>query len=275
MSHDVAIDISAITKRFGDRTIFSEVSVEVHRSEVVAIIGPSGSGKSTLIRCINQVTPFEQGRIDVLGHALYGTEEPDQPKPSRKTLHAIRKDVGMVFQGFNLFPHLTVRENITLAPRKVLGMSAADADAKAAELLDTVGLSHRIDALPKNMSGGEQQRAAICRALAMGPKVMLFDEPTSALDPELVGDVLDVIKRLVTEGMTTVLVTHEIEFAREVADTIIVMADGRVAEMGSADQVLRQPKSERAQAFLRRVLRYHDPSGALPESPTGQWDDSK
>lgn len=268
MSPEVVIDISSVTKRFGDRTIFSDVSFQVRRGEVVAIIGPSGTGKSTLIRCINQVTPFEGGRIDVLGHTLHGTEEPGKPKPSRKTLHDIRKDVGMVFQSFNLFPHLSVRDNITLAPRKVLGLSASEADARAVQLLETVGLSHRIDALPKNMSGGEQQRAAICRALAMGPKVMLFDEPTSALDPELVGDVLDSIKRLVTEGMTTILVTHEIEFAREVADTIIVMADGRIAEMGPAEQVLSRPQSERAQAFLRRVLRYHDPSIALDAPPT-------
>jgi ABC-type polar amino acid transport system ATPase subunit len=268
MSHDVAIDLSAVTKRFGERTIFEDVSLQVHRSEVVAIIGPSGTGKSTLIRCINQLTPFERGRVDVLGHVLHGTEERTGSRPSRKTLQAIRKDVGMVFQGFNLFPHLTVRENITLAPRKVLGLSAAEADATAVELLATVGLSHRIDALPKNMSGGEQQRAAICRALAMGPKVMLFDEPTSALDPELVGDVLDVIKGLVTKGMTTVLVTHEIEFAREVADTIVVMADGRIAEMGSAEQVLTRPTSERAKAFLRRVLRYHDPLSAEPPADT-------
>lgn len=256
MSSDVTIDISSVTKRYGDRAIFDDASLQVHRGEVVAIVGPSGAGKSTLIRCVNLLTPFERGTIDVNGHILRGTEEADWKRPSRKTLHEVRKDAGMVFQSFNLFPHLSVRDNITLAPRNILGTSKADAERKAGELLEMVGLLKRADAHPNSLSGGEQQRAAICRALAMEPKVMLFDEPTSALDPELVGDVLDAIKRLVEQGMTTVLVTHEIEFAREVADTVVVMADARIIETGPAEQVLTRPQSERAQAFLRRVLRY-------------------
>lgn len=255
MSNDVTVEVSHLTKRFGDRTIFEDVSLEVHRGEVVAIIGPSGAGKSTLIRCINALTPFEHGTITVLGHELHGTQE-GRGRARRDVLKEIRTRAGMVFQTFNLFPHLSVVENITLAPIRVLGLSKREAERRAHELLASVGLTARAGAYPKRMSGGEQQRVAICRALAMQPSLMLFDEPTSMLDPELVGDVLDVIRQLADQGMTMVLVTHEMQFAREVADTVAVMADGCLCEVGDARQVLTSPRSSRVQAFLTRVLQH-------------------
>ena len=267
MSNDVICDIRSITKRFGERVIFSDVSLTVRRSEVVAIVGPSGAGKSTMIRCVNHLTPFERGAISVLGHELNGTEE-EGPKPSRSELRQLRTEVGMVFQTFNLFPHLSVLDNVSLAPVRVLGLSKDEARARARKLLDDVGLSHRVDAYPKRLSGGEQQRVAICRALAMRPNVMLFDEPTSMLDPELVGEVLQTIQRLAGEGMTMILVTHEMMFAKEVADTVVIMADNAIAEMGPAKQVLENPQTERARNFLARVLR-NAPPADIPQAVVG------
>ncbi|MTD54267.1 amino acid ABC transporter ATP-binding protein [Amycolatopsis pithecellobii] len=258
MSSDIAIDIRGVTKRFADRTIFHNLSLQVRSGEVVAIIGPSGTGKSTLIRCINQLTPFEAGSIHVLDHELTGSSRPSRVPISRRSAQRrLRAEVGMVFQTFNLFPHLTVLDNITLAPMRVLRLSPDQARARADALLDKVGLTARANAYPRRLSGGEQQRVAIARALAMEPKIMLFDEPTSMLDPELVGEVLDTIGSLAHTGMTIMLVTHEIEFAREVADTVAVMADGQLAEIGPAAQVLTSPRSERSRSFLSRVLRYH------------------
>ncbi len=275
MSSDVTVDIRHVTKRFGDRTIFEDISLQVHRGEVVAIIGPSGAGKSTLIRCVNALTSFERGSIMVLGHQLHGTEE-GKGRARRDVLKEIRAHTGMVFQSFNLFPHLNVVENITLAPVRVLGLSKKEAEKRARDLLASVGLTARADAYPKQLSGGEQQRVAICRAVAMHPTLMLFDEPTSALDPELVGDVLDVIRQLATQGMTMVLVTHEMLFAREVADTVVVMADGCICEMGDARQVLTAPASPRVRTFLTRVLQHTvgaspvDGGGpGLPDPSTG------
>lgn len=269
---EVVVDIRGVEKRFGDHVVFSGVDLSVHKSEVVAIVGPSGTGKSTLIRCINHLNTFERGTISVLGHEVHGTDEPGHPRPSRRTLQEIRAEVGMVFQTFNLFPHLSVLDNVTLAPIRVLGLSKDEARARARKLLDDVGLSHRVDAFPKRLSGGEQQRVAICRALAMRPNVMLFDEPTSMLDPELVGEVLQTIQRLAREGMTMLLVTHEMAFARDVADTAVVMADGRIAEMGPAKEVLTSPQSERAKTFLQRVLRPTEvptePAASPPAPPT-------
>lgn len=270
MSSDVTVDISHVTKRFGHRTIFEDVSLQVHRGEVVAIIGPSGAGKSTLIRCVNALTPFERGAITVLGHQLHGTDE-RRGRARREVLKEIRTHTGMVFQTFNLFPHLTVVENITLAPVRVLGLSKSEAERRARDLLASMGLTARADAYPKRMSGGEQQRVAICRALAMQPALMLFDEPTSMLDPELVGDVLDAIRQLAGQGLTMVLVTHEMLFAREVADTVAVMADGSLVEVGDARQVLTAPRSPRVRTFLNRVLQ-HTAGGpalesALPAAP--------
>lgn len=259
MSNTIAVDIKGLTKRFGERVIFRDISLKVERSEVVAIIGPSGVGKSTFIRCINYLHPFDEGRIDVLGHEVLGSRE--GPPPSRQELREIRTRVGMVFQTFNLFQHLTVLDNITIAPIEVKGTPKADAEARAMELLKRMGLVERARVYPRRLSGGESQRVAICRALAMDPELMLFDEPTSMLDPELVGDVLAAIKELATQGMTMILVTHEMQFAREVADTVVVMADQTIAEMGPAREVLENPQTERARAFLNRVLHPMDEAG--------------
>ncbi|MCL6633331.1 MAG: amino acid ABC transporter ATP-binding protein [Alicyclobacillus herbarius] len=246
------LEIRGLYKRFGAQPILRDIHLDVSPGEVVAIIGPSGAGKSTLLRCVNYLQPFERGTIHVLGHVLHGTES-GKP-PSHKQLTEIRSKVGMVFQRFNLFPHLTALENIILAPMDVNGVSRADAEEEARRLLEVVGLADKADAYPRNLSGGQQQRVAICRALAMHPELMLFDEPTSALDPELVGDVLDVIRQLADDGMTMMLATHEMAFAREVADTVIVMADQQIIESGPARRVLTHPEHPRTQAFLRRVL---------------------
>lgn len=249
MSNEVVVSVQNVTKRFGERVIFDKVSLDVHKSEVVAIIGPSGAGKSTFIRCINHLHAFDSGSITVLGHELKGGVE-----PTRAELQLLNSKVGMVFQTFNLFPHLSVLDNIILAPMQVKKVSRQDASDHAMTLLKMVGLHHKAQSFPKRLSGGEQQRVAICRALAMEPELMLFDEPTSMLDPELVGEVLEFIQRLARGGMTMVLVTHEMMFAKEVADTVVIMADGGIAELGPARSVLESPRTERARSFLRRVL---------------------
>lgn len=267
MSSDAIIRLDHLTKSFGDRTIFEDVTLEVHESEVLAIVGPSGAGKSTLIRCVNHLTEFELGEVSICDQVIRGTDEPGRSKSRRARREAerrIRSQVGMVFQTFNLFPHLTVEHNITLAPTKVRGLSRDDARRRAHELLEAIGLSHRVDAYPQQLSGGERQRVAICRAMAMDPKILLLDEPTSMLDPELVGDVLSTIQGLAQSGMTMMLVTHEMAFARDVADTVIVMADGQIAEAGPAKEVLTNPQSERAKSFLARVL---PPSIAPEDAP--------
>lgn len=249
MSNEVVVSVQNITKRFGDRVVFQNVSLDVHKSEVVAVIGPSGAGKSTFIRCINHLHAFDEGQIEVLGHTLRGGIS-----PSRAELQKLNSEVGMVFQTFNLFPHLKVLDNIVLAPVEVKKMPRSQAVDRAMELLRMVGLEKRAHTFPKRLSGGEQQRVAICRALAMEPKLMLFDEPTSMLDPELVGDVLEFIQQLARDGMTMVLVTHEMMFAKDVADTVVIMADGGIIEQGPARNVLEKPRTERARSFLRRVL---------------------
>ncbi len=251
MSNDVVVSARNMTKRFGNTLVFKDVSLDVHKSEVVAIVGPSGAGKSTFIRCINRLHPFDEGTLELLGHRLTG----GKAKVPRAVLQDIHTRVGMVFQTFNLFPHLTVIENIMLAPMEVKKMPRAEARERAMALLEMVGLPHKRDIYPKRLSGGDQQRVAICRALAMEPEIMLFDEPTSMLDPELVGEVLGAIQRLAREGMTMLLVTHEMAFAKEVADTVVIMADHEIAEMGPACEVLESPKTERAQQFLSRVLK--------------------
>lgn len=249
MSNEVVVKVRGVTKRFGERIIFKDVSLDVHKSEVMAIIGPSGVGKSTFIRCINHLHSFDEGTIEVQGFRLVGGKS-----PSKTELQALHNSVGMVFQTFNLFPHLTVLDNIVLAPIHVKKQPRQEATERAMQLLNMVGLEQRATTFPKRLSGGEQQRVAICRALAMEPEVMLFDEPTSMLDPELVGDVLEFIQQLARSGMTMVLVTHEMLFAKEVADTVVVMGDHGVAEMGPARSILESPQTERAQTFLRRVL---------------------
>ncbi len=232
-------------KSFGKLQVLKGVSETIHSGEVVSVIGPSGGGKSTFLRCLNMLETPEKGQIFFEGVEITG-------KKVDIDLH--RQKMGMVFQHFNVFPHLSVKRNITLAPTLVKGMSAEDADRKAMELLERVGLSDKADVMPGKLSGGQKQRLAIVRALAMEPDVMLFDEPTSALDPEMVGEVLEVIKGLVETGMTSVIVTHEMGFAREVSDRVLFMAEGVIMESGEPDELFNHPKNPRLQDFLGKVL---------------------
>ena len=232
-------------KSFGDLRVLTGVNQTIHKGEVVSIIGPSGGGKSTFLRCLNLLEKPEQGQIFFNGAEITG---------KNVDIDKHRQKMGMVFQQFNVFPHLTVAENITLAPKLLRGMSDADANKLAKDLLTRVGLAEKFDEMPGNLSGGQKQRLAIVRAMAMEPEVMLFDEPTSALDPEMVGEVLDVIKGLVKSGMTCVIVTHEMGFAREVSDRVLFIADGNVLEEGTPDQFFTNPQHPRLQDFLRKVL---------------------
>jgi polar amino acid transport system ATP-binding protein len=244
-----------VRKRFGTVEVLKGISLQVDRGEVVVLLGPSGSGKSTFLRCINHLERVNGGRLTVegelVGYREHGGKLHELPE---KEVVRKRAEIGMVFQRFNLFPHKTALQNITEAPILVKGVKRKDAEARARELLERVGLGDRCDAYPTQLSGGQQQRVAIARALAMDPKLMLFDEPTSALDPELVGDVLDVMRDLAKAGMTMVVVTHEIGFAREVADRVVFMDDGVVVEAGPPSQVLDDPQHERTKAFLSKVL---------------------
>jgi polar amino acid transport system ATP-binding protein len=236
--------VEAVRKRFGDLEVLRGIDLSVDAGEVICIIGPSGSGKSTLLRCVNQLERVTAGRVVVDDIVM------SDPKCD---LNAARQHLGMVFQGFNLFSHLTVRRNLTLAPMDVKKLPQADAEALAVELLTRVGLVDKIDAYPRQLSGGQKQRVAIARALAMQPDVMLFDEPTSALDPEMVGEVLTVMRQLAADGMTMLVVTHEMGFAREVADRVIFMDDGVIVEQGRPSEIFGNPKEPRTQDFLRRV----------------------
>ncbi len=239
------IDVKHLSKSFGDHLVLDDISEHVSPGENVVIIGPSGSGKSTFLRCLNLLEQPTAGTI-----TFAGTEITD-PKVN---IDAMRRQMGMVFQHFNLFPNMTVRKNITLAPVQTKLMSQAEADAEADKLLARVGLADRADSYPSALSGGQKQRIAIVRSLAMHPKVMLFDEPTSALDPEMVGEVLDVMKELAHEGMTMVVVTHEMGFAREVGDRVLFMADGKIAESGTPKDIFEHPQCARLQDFLAKVL---------------------
>ena len=239
------IDVKHLSKSFGDHLVLDDISEHVSPGENVVIIGPSGSGKSTFLRCLNLLEQQTAGTI-----TFAGTEITD-PKVN---IDAMRRQMGMVFQHFNLFPNMTVRKNITLAPVQTKLMSQAEADAEADKLLARVGLADRGDSYPSALSGGQKQRIAIVRSLAMHPKVMLFDEPTSALDPEMVGEVLDVMKELAHEGMTMVVVTHEMGFAREVGDRVLFMADGKIAESGTPKDIFEHPQCARLQDFLAKVL---------------------
>ena len=239
------IAIESVSKWYGDFQVLTDCSTAVARGEVVVVCGPSGSGKSTLIKCVNALEPFQKGQITVDGTRV---------KDRGTNLPKLRARVGMVFQHFELFPHLSITDNLTIAQRKVLGRSAEDARKRGLDLLARVGLSAHAQKYPGQLSGGQQQRVAIARALALRPKVLLFDEPTSALDPELVGEVLDVIKELARSGTTLVVVTHEIGFAREVADTVVFMDQGRILESGPPEQVLNRPRHARTAAFLAKVL---------------------
>ena len=239
------LQIKNLSKSFGDLQVLRDINIDVEKGQVVVIIGPSGSGKSTFLRCINQLEMPTGGTVQYEGRDLL-----DKNCDIRK----FREEVGMVFQKFNLFPLKTVAENVMMAPILTKHMNKAEAREKALELLDKVGLKDKADVYPHTLSGGQQQRVAIARALAMEPKALLFDEPTSALDPELVGDVLDVMKALAKEGMTMLVVTHEMGFARDVADRVIFMADGYVVEEGKPELIFTAPKERRTQTFLSRVL---------------------
>lgn len=239
------IKVVGLKKSFGEKKVLNGIDEHISPGEVVAVIGPSGSGKSTFLRCLNRLEEPTDGEIFLDGELING------PKSD---INAIRQKMGMVFQQFNLFPHLTVKKNITLAPVTLKIMSQADADKKAMELLERVGLADKAEAYPNSLSGGQKQRVAIARALAMNPEVMLFDEPTSALDPEMVGEVLDVMKELAESGMTMVIVTHEMGFAREVASRVLFIDQGVVMESGTPAEVLLNPQNERTQNFLSKVL---------------------
>jgi polar amino acid transport system ATP-binding protein len=244
-----------VCKSFGHLDVLKGISLQVARQEVMCIIGPSGSGKSTFLRCINHLEQINAGRLWVDGELVgYHERGGKLHEMKEKEVAAQRRDIGMVFQRFNLFPHMTALENVVEAPVQVKGLSKAQARERGAELLQRVGLGDKTHAYPNQLSGGQQQRVAIARALAMEPKLMLFDEPTSALDPELVGEVLDVMRGLAAEGMTMVVVTHEMGFAREVGDTLVFMDGGVVVEAGDPKDVLANPQHQRTQSFLSKVL---------------------
>ncbi|WP_375804490.1 amino acid ABC transporter ATP-binding protein [Arsenicicoccus cauae] len=234
-----------VNKHFGDLHVLRDIDLTVHEGEVVVLIGPSGSGKSTLCRTINRLETIESGSISIDGRPL-----PEEGK----ALAQLRSDVGMVFQSFNLFAHKTILDNVTLGPTKVRGVGRKDAEARARQLLDRVGVGHQADKYPAQLSGGQQQRVAIARSLAMDPKVMLFDEPTSALDPEMINEVLDVMTQLARSGMTMIVVTHEMGFARKAADRVVFMSDGRIVEQATPEQFFTNPQSDRAKDFLGKIL---------------------
>ena len=237
------IEIKKLYKSYGNNEVLKGIDQTVSESEVLCIVGPSGSGKSTMLRCINLLEVPTSGEVFIDGELV-----------TNQNINEIRTKMGMVFQNFNLFPHMTVLENVTCAPINVKGVSKADAEAKAMELLTRVGLDNKANAYPRSLSGGQQQRVAIARALAMDPEIMLFDEPTSALDPEMVGEVLDVMKDLAKEGLAMIVVTHEMGFAKEVADKVIFMDEGVIVEQGTPEEVLVNPSEERTKNFLSKVL---------------------
>ncbi|WSM18587.1 amino acid ABC transporter ATP-binding protein [Streptomyces sp. NBC_01717] len=249
------VHAEGVRKHFGKVAVLQGIDLTVERGQVCCLLGPSGSGKSTFLRCINHLEKLDGGRLSVDGAPVgYRQQGNRLYELKEREIARSRRDIGMVFQRFNLFPHMTAEQNVMEAPMKVTGVARDEARADARLLLDRVGLADRADRYPAQLSGGQQQRVAIARALAMKPKLMLFDEPTSALDPELVGEVLDVMRQLASEGMTMVVVTHEIGFAREVADTAVFMDGGVVVESGTPRQVLGDPQQERTRAFLSKVL---------------------
>jgi ABC-type polar amino acid transport system ATPase subunit len=241
------ISAKNICKSFGSTPVLRNVTLEVAEGQVVAVCGPSGSGKSTLLRCCNRLEPIQAGELFVNGIPVHAP---------RVDVNALRRDIGFVFQQFHLFPHLTVRENITLAPMKLRGLDRAAADALAQKLLERVRMPEKAGAYPQHLSGGQQQRVAIARALAMSPRLMLFDEPTSALDPEMIQEVLDVMRDLAHDNMTMVVVTHEMGFAREVADRVVFMAEGCIVEESAPDLFFNSPREERTRQFLGKILKH-------------------
>jgi polar amino acid transport system ATP-binding protein len=249
------VKAEAVHKRFGRHEVLKGITMQVARGDVMVLLGPSGSGKSTFLRCINHLEKINSGRLSVDGELVGYRQVGDALHELRESEVARkRSEIGMLFQHFNLFPHMTALENVTCAPMQVKNVPRPQASARARELLERVGLADKVDAYPAQLSGGQQQRVAIARALAMEPKLMLFDEPTSALDPELVGDVLAAMQQLAREGMTMIVVTHEMGFAHEVADTVVFMDAGVVVESGRPADILDSPRHERTRAFLSKVL---------------------
>ncbi|MBV2143422.1 amino acid ABC transporter ATP-binding protein [Falsochrobactrum sp. TDYN1] len=248
LQNNTLVQVQGLKKSFGQITVLDGINLKVDTGEVLAIIGPSGSGKSTLLRCLNFLEVADEGKISVAG-----VEVDAGRHLGSKQIMGLRRLAGMVFQSFNLFPHMTVLENVSLAQKRVLGRSQSEADAQSLVLLERVGLASKAKEYPHRCSGGQQQRIAIARALALNPKVMLFDEPTSALDPELGLEVLAVMRELAEEGMTMIVVTHEMHFAESVSDHVMIMADGNIIEYGPSYEIMRNPQSERAQRFLRAV----------------------
>lgn len=243
--NEVLFQVNNLCKAFGTLKVLNNITMDIHRGEVLVIIGPSGSGKSTFLRCLNRLEEPTSGKI------LFEGIDITDP---RSDINKLRQKIGMVFQQFNLFPHMTVMRNITLAPAKLLKMGEAEAKNKAMELLRRVGLEEKADAYPNQLSGGQKQRIAIVRSLCMNPDVLLFDEPTSALDPEMVGEVLDVMKGLAGDGMTMLCVTHEMGFAKEVGDRVVFMADGEILETGKPEEMFKNPQHEKTRSFLSSVL---------------------
>ena len=241
------IDVKGLKKTFGDNEVLKGIDEHIYKGEKVVVIGPSGSGKSTFLRCLNLMEIPTEGTILFEGSDITHANDRD--------INLMRRKMGMVFQHFNLFPHLTIKKNITLAPVKLGLMTQAEADSKAEELLERVGLPDKANSFPAMLSGGQKQRIAIARSLAMNPDVMLFDEPTSALDPEMVGEVLELMKQLAKDGMTMIVVTHEMGFAREVATKVVFMADGHVQEQGRPEEIFVNPKNERLKSFLKVILK--------------------
>jgi glutamate transport system ATP-binding protein len=241
------VSLSGVRKSFGDNLVLDDIDLEIDRGSAVVVAGPSGSGKSTMLRCINGLEAIDEGRISFDGSPVHATG---------REIYRIRAEIGMVFQQFNLFPHMTVLQNITLAPHEVGHRSKDEGRRRALELLERVGIPEKADDYPADLSGGQQQRVAIARALAVDPKLMLFDEPTSALDPEMIREVLDVMRDLAREGMTMVVVTHEMGFAREVCDRIVFIDDGRIVEEGTPDEFFNQTRSERAKEFVDKIIHH-------------------
>jgi ABC-type polar amino acid transport system ATPase subunit len=241
------VELASVSKSFGDNLVLDGIELNINRGEAIVVAGPSGSGKSTMLRCINGLEPIDSGTIRFDGEVVDSTD---------RHVHDIRAQIGMVFQSFNLFPHMTVRQNITMAPLEVKGTSKEAANQRARELLERVGIPEKADEFPADLSGGQQQRVAIARALAIDPKLMLFDEPTSALDPEMIREVLDVMRDLAHGGMTMVVVTHEMGFAREVCDRLVFIDGGQIVEEGPPDEFFRAAKSERAREFVDKIIHH-------------------
>ncbi len=254
-SENIVISVKNLSKSYGELDVLKKIDMDIYEGQVVTIIGPSGSGKSTFLRCLNYLETLTDGEISIFGNTLVGPKESKQAaKDNEKVAKEIRKNVGMVFQQFNLWPHKTVLENVIEGPVQIKKVKKEEAIKKAEELLEKVGMKEKAGALPTQLSGGQQQRVAIARALAMEPKAILFDEPTSALDPEFVNEVLNVMKELAKEGMTMIVVTHEMGFAAEVSDRVCFMDGGYVLEDGTPDEVFKNPKTDRAKQFFSKIL---------------------